>query len=205
MIDVSQVNLTIFSFRSVWCRYRFVESTNKRKKERTNPEVRRFHPSPRADHYWATHLETLFFGILDSWLSGSSGAPLSSSCLGLAEGHALLYPTPNTAMSARPVVSVFSQEGAAQESTTLPAVFTVPIRPDVVSFVHTNMAKNHRQPYAVSKRAGHQVRQLGKGEGEGEGKGREGTRRGWEILCCVVWCGVVVLQVEQQACIPHCL
>ncbi|CAM9422777.1 unnamed protein product [Ectocarpus fasciculatus] len=60
-------------------------------------------------------------------------------------------------MSARPVVSVFSQEGVAQESTTLPAVFTVPIRPDVVNFVHTNMAKNHRQPYAVSKRAGHQT------------------------------------------------
>lgn len=60
-------------------------------------------------------------------------------------------------MSARPVVSVFSMEGEAKESTTLPAVFTVPIRPDVVNFVHTNMAKNHRQPYAVSKRAGHQV------------------------------------------------
>lgn len=61
-------------------------------------------------------------------------------------------------MSARPVVSVFSAEGVAQEPTTLPAVFTVPIRPDIVNFVHTNMAKNHRQPYAVSKRAGHQVR-----------------------------------------------
>jgi len=60
-------------------------------------------------------------------------------------------------MSARPVVSVFSTEGVAQESTTLPAVFTVPIRPDIVNFVHTNMAKNHRQPYAVSKRAGHQT------------------------------------------------
>ena len=64
-------------------------------------------------------------------------------------------------MSARPVVSVFSSAGVAQESTALPAVFTVPIRPDIVSFVHTNMAKNRRQPYAVSKRAGHQVRLLG--------------------------------------------
>ncbi|CAM9557531.1 unnamed protein product [Ascophyllum nodosum] len=59
-------------------------------------------------------------------------------------------------MSARPIVSVFSTEGEAKEPTTLPAVFTVPIRPDIVNFVHTNMAKNHRQPYAVSKRAGHQ-------------------------------------------------
>lgn len=60
-------------------------------------------------------------------------------------------------MFARPIVSVFSTEGVAQEATNLPAVFTVPIRPDIVNFVHTNMAKNHRQPYAVSKRAGHQV------------------------------------------------
>lgn len=87
-------------------------------------------------------------------------------------------------MSARPVVSVFSQEGVAQEGTTLPAVFTVPIRPDVVNFVHTNMAKNHRQPYAVSKRAGHQVRQLGE---EGGGEGREEREEG----CFAVWRGMV--------------
>lgn len=36
----------------------------------------------------------------------------------------------------------------------LPAVFTAPIRPDVVNFVHTNMRKNKRQPYAVSELAG---------------------------------------------------
>lgn len=40
---------------------------------------------------------------------------------------------------------------------TLPAVFTAPIRQDVIQFVHTNMAKNKRQPYAVSERAGHQT------------------------------------------------
>lgn len=39
----------------------------------------------------------------------------------------------------------------------LPAVFKAPIRPDVVNFVYTNMAKNKRQPYAVSKLAGHQT------------------------------------------------
>ncbi|CAM9484585.1 unnamed protein product [Choristocarpus tenellus] len=60
-------------------------------------------------------------------------------------------------MSARPVVSVFSTAGSPQGSTPLPAVLTAPIRPDIVDFVHTNMAKNHRQPYAVSKRAGHQT------------------------------------------------
>lgn len=32
-----------------------------------------------------------------------------------------------------------------------------PIRPDVVQFVHTNIAKNNRQAYAVSVEAGHQT------------------------------------------------
>lgn len=36
----------------------------------------------------------------------------------------------------------------------MPAVFRAPIRPDVVNFVHTNMRKNKRQPYAVSEQAG---------------------------------------------------
>jgi len=40
---------------------------------------------------------------------------------------------------------------------SLPAVLTAPIRPDLVNFVFTNMAKNKRQPYAVSKYAGHQT------------------------------------------------
>lgn len=38
----------------------------------------------------------------------------------------------------------------------MPAVFTAPIRNDLVHIVHTNMAKNHRQPYAVSRMAGMQ-------------------------------------------------
>lgn len=33
---------------------------------------------------------------------------------------------------------------------------TAPMRPDIVQFVHTNMNKNHRQAYAVSRVAGHQ-------------------------------------------------
>lgn len=48
-------------------------------------------------------------------------------------------------------------EGTASEQVPLPAVFTAPIRPDIVRFVHTSMAKNARQPYAVSRRAGHQT------------------------------------------------
>ena len=40
---------------------------------------------------------------------------------------------------------------------SLPAVFTAPIRPDVIQLVHTNVAKNARQAYAVSAKAGHSV------------------------------------------------
>lgn len=57
----------------------------------------------------------------------------------------------------RPQVTVFSSEnGEATTTVTLPGVFKAPIRTDVISFVHTNMAKNKRQPYAVNDRAGHQ-------------------------------------------------
>jgi len=58
---------------------------------------------------------------------------------------------------ARPLISVFDEQGEASGQVTLPAVFKAPIRPDVVSFVHSNMAKNSRQPYAVHKHAGHQT------------------------------------------------
>jgi len=60
-------------------------------------------------------------------------------------------------MSARPVLSVFSLEGEKTTTTPLPTVFTSPIRPDIVQFVHTNMSKNKRQAYAVSTTAGKQV------------------------------------------------
>jgi large subunit ribosomal protein L4e len=59
----------------------------------------------------------------------------------------------------RPLVSVYSPEAADAVVATvvLPAVFTAPIRSDVVHYVHTLMAKNKRQAYAVSLKAGHQV------------------------------------------------
>jgi len=62
-------------------------------------------------------------------------------------------------MASRPVVSVFDCDNASETvaSVRLPAVFIAPIRPDVVSFVHSSMAKNKRQAYAVSVRAGHQT------------------------------------------------
>jgi len=58
---------------------------------------------------------------------------------------------------ARPLIGVYSGIDKIEQHVTLPAVFTAPIRPDVVQDVHTRMAKNKRQPYAVSKYAGHQT------------------------------------------------
>jgi len=60
-------------------------------------------------------------------------------------------------MASRPVVTVFSTKGEQVSTATLPAVFTAPIRSDIVQFVHTNVAKNKRQAYAVSVAAGHQT------------------------------------------------
>ncbi|PXF47935.1 60S ribosomal protein L4-A [Gracilariopsis chorda] len=63
-----------------------------------------------------------------------------------------------TTAAARPVVSILSAETAQPSSSTpMPAVFSAPIRNDIVQFVHTNMRKNSRQPYAVSKMAGTQT------------------------------------------------
>lgn len=60
--------------------------------------------------------------------------------------------------TARPLITVYSDKNEASGTTiALPAVFKAPVRPDIVNFVHDNMAKNHRQPYCVSKDAGHQT------------------------------------------------
>lgn len=59
---------------------------------------------------------------------------------------------------ARPLISVYSEKGETSgKNVVMPAVFRAPIRPDIVNFVHTNMRKNKRQPYAVSELAGHQT------------------------------------------------
>jgi large subunit ribosomal protein L4e len=59
----------------------------------------------------------------------------------------------------RALVSVwnFEEEGSSAGNVTLPAVFTAPIRHDLVHYVHSLMAKNARQPYAVTRRAGMMV------------------------------------------------
>jgi large subunit ribosomal protein L4e len=60
--------------------------------------------------------------------------------------------------AARPLISVYTEKNESTKTAVcLPAVFKAPIRPDIVSFIHHEVAKNHRQPYAVSKDAGHQT------------------------------------------------
>merc|ERR1711977_323288 len=59
--------------------------------------------------------------------------------------------------AARPLVQIWDAEGKQSSQHALPAVFTAPIRSDVVQFVHTNINKNSRQAYAVSVEAGHQT------------------------------------------------
>nr|UFX34160.1 60S ribosomal protein L4 [Henosepilachna vigintioctomaculata] len=61
--------------------------------------------------------------------------------------------------TARPLVSVFDEKSEAikDKNIVLPAVFKTPIRPDVINFVHQQVSMNHRQPYCVSDKAGHQT------------------------------------------------
>ena len=63
--------------------------------------------------------------------------------------------------AARPLVTVQSLEGDmatdAAPTVALPDIMKASIRPDIVNFVHANISKNSRQPYAVSKKAGHQT------------------------------------------------
>merc|ERR1712241_934443 len=67
--------------------------------------------------------------------------------------------TTNMSLSAaRPLITVYSEKSEATEKPVcLPAVFKAPIRPDIVSFIHHEVAKNHRQPYCVNRDAGHQT------------------------------------------------
>lgn len=89
------------------------------------------------------------------------------------------------------VQSVEGSEKAAQ--ATLPAVFLAPIRPDVVSDVHTALAKNKRQAYAVSHKAGHQTSAESWGTGRAvsriprvPGGGTHRAGQGASVTCAVV-------------------
>jgi len=60
--------------------------------------------------------------------------------------------------ASRPLVSVYDYQGdKSGGSICLPAVFRAPVRPDIVSMIHNEIAKNRRQPYCVNVDAGHQT------------------------------------------------
>lgn len=56
----------------------------------------------------------------------------------------------------RQLVRVFSSKtpNTTVSEVPVPQVFLGPVRPDLVEFVHSNLNKNRRQPYAVNKDAG---------------------------------------------------
>lgn len=88
--------------------------------------------------------------------AAKAAAPAAKKAAGAA-GKAGPAGAPTLA-AARPLVAVRKLDAvdAVSEQVVLPSVFTAPIRPDIVHFVHTSMAKNKRQAYAVSVGAGHQ-------------------------------------------------
>jgi len=88
-------------------------------------------------------------------------------------------------MTSRPVVSVYKHDAASEiaNSVPMPGVFSVPIRNDLVHFVHSNLAKNRRQGHAVFYLAGaeHSAESWGTGRAvaripriSGSGSGRAG-------------------------------
>nr|BAN64603.1 ribosomal protein RPL4A [Babesia bovis] len=61
-------------------------------------------------------------------------------------------------MTLRPEVSVHNAtDGERVGATLMPKVFSAPLRLDLVRMAHTNMSKNRRQAYAVSKMSGYQT------------------------------------------------
>lgn len=57
-------------------------------------------------------------------------------------------------MTSRPTVTVWKADGTAGDSAAMPAVLSVPIRNDLIHFVHSNLAKNRRQGHGVFHKAG---------------------------------------------------
>jgi len=61
-------------------------------------------------------------------------------------------------MAARPLTTVYNEKGEATDAQIkTPAVFSAPIRPDVVNVIFDQVRKNRRQAEGVCKEAGHQT------------------------------------------------
>jgi hypothetical protein len=77
------------------------------------------------------------------------------------EGKWICYPRENWAW-----ICAGRVKKQSANTSLFPQVFNAPIRPDIVQTVHTGVAKNRRQPYAVSEKAGHQTSAESWGTGE---------------------------------------
>jgi len=76
-----------------------------------------------------------------------------------------LYISPMSTL--RPVVSVYDAASGAKtkDQAQMPAVFSAPLRPDIIRFVHTNVAKNRRQAQGVKFEAGYDTAAISWGTG----------------------------------------
>ena len=68
--------------------------------------------------------------------------------------HKYQLSLPISTLKSRQLVTVFNGEGKCKQQLALPDAFLSPIRSDIIHFVHTNMAKNKRQPYSVMNNNG---------------------------------------------------
>ncbi len=83
-----------------------------------------------------------------------------------------------TKAASRPLATVYSLNGRPlKRAVKMPTVMLAPIRSDIVNFVHTQMAKNNRQPYGVQWNPGPKGRIAGmKNSGKSWGTGRAVSR-----------------------------
>merc|ERR1719321_1839023 len=80
--------------------------------------------------------------------------------------------------TARPVVSIYKHDSpdARDKSIPIPQVMCSPLRPDLVRYVHTNVSKNHRQPYANMTKMGNRYQSGYQHSAESWGTGRAVAR-----------------------------
>mmetsp|Transcript_7854 Transcript_7854/g.18503 ORF Transcript_7854/g.18503 Transcript_7854/m.18503 type:complete len:395 (-) Transcript_7854:40-1224(-) len=67
--------------------------------------------------------------------------------------------------TARAVVTVYGTDGKKSGTAVLPPVLKAPLRPDLVRYIHTQVSKNRRQPYARKFEAGYQHSAISWGTG----------------------------------------
>jgi len=78
----------------------------------------------------------------------------------------------------RPVVSVYKHDDpeSVDKTVAMPHVLASPLRPDLVKYVHKNVSKNHRQPYASMTKMGNRYQAGYQHSAESWGTGRAVAR-----------------------------